>query len=334
MALTPHKLWKILTTLLLLALSIQFTLRGFFKPKLNLDDKSPTLKSDGRKRKVILLLADALREDFVEFDTGMHRYLDLNRHGAYKGKRLNLFADAKRLHPENTLFFPFKSEMPTVTTVRVRGMLSGSLSTFFETTSEFGAKQVTWDNVLYQLKESRGEDSVIAFYGDYIWGPMFGHLFDRSKMYNSVDLRDLDSLDNSAKEGILDELKSGSHFDFLLGHIIGVDSAGHSFNSDHPEIERKLMDTQHTIAEVMEHMDEDTTLIVFGDHGMTGSGNHGGGSEDEMRSVIFAYQKTPFPMANALNERQLAYFYTVDKSLKQTDLAAILSVLLGTAFPF
>lgn len=237
MALTSHKLWKILTTLLLLALSIQFTLRGFFKPKLNLDDKSPTVPSGSSpKRKVILLLADALREDFVEFDTNMHRYLDLNRHGAYNGKRLNLFRDMKRMYPERTLFYPFKSEMPTVTTVRVRGMLSGSISTFFETTSEFGANKVTWDNVLHQLKETRGDKSVIAFYGDYIWGPMFGHLFDRSKMYNSVDLRDLDTLDTAANANILEELKKGSKFDFLLGHIIGVDSAGHSFNAAHPEI--------------------------------------------------------------------------------------------------
>ena len=47
----------------------------------------------------------------------------------------------------------------------------------------------------------------------------------------------------------------------------------------------------------MELMDDQTTLVVFGDHGMTDSGNHGGGSENEMRTVIFAYQKTPFPMS-------------------------------------
>lgn len=47
----------------------------------------------------------------------------------------------------------------------------------------------------------------------------------------------------------------------------------------------------------MELMDDQTTLVVFGDHGMTESGNHGGGSELEMRTVLFAYQKTAFPMA-------------------------------------
>jgi len=56
------------------------------------------------------------------------------------------------MHPENALLFPFKSELPTVTTVRIRGMLTGGLSTFFETSAEFGGKKVNEDNVLYQLK--------------------------------------------------------------------------------------------------------------------------------------------------------------------------------------
>lgn len=38
-------------------------------------------------------------------------------------------------------------------------------------------------------------------------------------------------------------------------------------------------------------MEEDTTLLVFGDHGMTVGGNHGGGSENELASVLFAYRK-------------------------------------------
>jgi len=42
-------------------------------------------------------------------------------------------------------------------------------------------------------------------------------------------------------------------------------------------------------------MDDRTTLMVFGDHGMTEDGNHGGGSELELRTVFFAYQKQKLP---------------------------------------
>lgn len=137
--------------------------------------------------------------------------------------------------------------MPTVTTVRVKGMLSGGLSTFFETSTEFGSSQVTEDNVLYQLK-NKAASSQIAFYGDYIWDPLYGQYFDRKVLYNSLDLRDLDSLDNGVLKGFVKELRAGSDFDLMLGHIIGVDSAGHSFFSDHPEIERKLIDTEKIIS--------------------------------------------------------------------------------------
>jgi phosphatidylinositol glycan class O len=36
-------------------------------------------------------------------------------------------------------------------------------------------------------------------------------------------------------------------------------------------------------------MDDKTTLLIFGDHGMTEDGNHGGDSLLELSTVIFAY---------------------------------------------
>jgi hypothetical protein len=75
--------------------------------------------------------------------------LDPKRNGAYAGKKISIFKNAASLHPENAILLPFRSEMPTVTTVRIKGMLSGGLSTFFETSSEFGATEVTEDNVLH-----------------------------------------------------------------------------------------------------------------------------------------------------------------------------------------
>ncbi len=56
-------------------------------------------------------------------------------------------------------------------------------------------------------------------------------------------------------------------------------------------------------------MDDHTTLIVFGDHGMTVDGNHGGGSELELRTVLFAYQKLKFPMHTIYEENQEEFHY-------------------------
>jgi len=87
----------------------------------------------------------------------------------------------------------------------------------------------------------------------------------------------------------------------LLGHILGIDHAGHTFHSQHPEIERKVKDTDSYLREIIDSLDEHTTLLVYGDHGMTEDGNHGAGSDNEIRSVLFSYNKGGIPMNNIYN---------------------------------
>lgn len=43
----------------------------------------------------------------------------------------------------------------------------------------------------------------------------------------------------------------------------------------------------------MEHLGNDTLLLVAGDHGMTETGDHGGDSEKEVNAALFVYSKTP-----------------------------------------
>ena len=119
----------------------------------------------------------------------------------------------------------------------------------------------------------------------------------------------------------------------MLGHIIGVDSAGHTHDAQNAEIERKLQDTQEIISEIIDKMDDKTTLVVFGDHGMTPDGNHGGQSELEMRTVLFAYQKTPFAMHKKYEDME-NLFAKMDKGIKQVDLAPIVSQLLDLPLPY
>ena len=93
----------------------------------------------------------------------------------------------------------------------------------------------------------------------------------------------------------MNELHS-NNFTLLLCHILGVDHAGHTYNANHIEIERKLNDTEKIIKNIINKMDNDTILLVFGDHGMTDDGNHGGGTLNELKSVLFSYSKSGFPI--------------------------------------
>ena len=178
------------------------------------------------------------------------------------------------------------------------------------------------DSILSQIKR-RGD--TIVFAGDYIWMAMFSQYFDRAYPQPSFNVNDLDTLDIEASGDIIREIELGN-FTLLLGHVIGVDHAGHTFSASHSEIERKLNDTEEIIKEIISRMSEDTTLLVFGDHGMTDDGNHGGASQNELRSVLFAYSKRGFPMrADAMYERM---------PVKQLDLASIVSHILALPLPF
>ena len=86
-----------MTIIVVFAISVLFYMQGIFLSKNNLTDKSVPLSSEGglssrSKTKVIMLLVDALREDFVEMDTNITHYLD-PRISVYRGRKLQLFND-------------------------------------------------------------------------------------------------------------------------------------------------------------------------------------------------------------------------------------------------
>ena len=52
-----------------------------------------------------------------------------------------------------------QSATPTVTSVRIKSILNGGLSTFFETTEEFVSTEVVEDNILSQIKNRKAVNS-------------------------------------------------------------------------------------------------------------------------------------------------------------------------------
>lgn len=82
-------------------------------------------------------------------------------------------------------------------------------------------------------------------------------------------------------------------------------------------------------------MDNDTVLLVNGDHGMTLEGNHGGDSPKEIRTIFFAYTKSGFPMLKSPNKLStLNKLKNSLSTLKLQDVAAIAASILQIPFPF
>ena len=78
-------------------------------------------------------------------------------------------------------------------------------------------------------------------------------------------------------------------WDVLIGHYLGIDHAGHTYSPRHPSMTRKLEELDGVLRRVFAAADEDTLVAVFGDHGMTEDGNHGGSSSQEKRAALFLY---------------------------------------------
>lgn len=84
---------------------------------------------------------------------------------------------------------------------------------------------------------------------------------------------------------------------------------------------------------MVDGLDDDTTLLIFGDHGLTPDGNHGGETTFEMASGFFAFQKTPFPMYETY-QRNKDIFGEMDNLMRLGDITAITSMLIDCPFPF
>jgi phosphatidylinositol glycan class O len=81
-------------------------------------------------------------------------------------------------------------------------------------------------------------------------------------------------------------------------------------------------------------MDNDTVMIVFGDHGMTDSGGHGGETSGELRTIMFAYSKGGLPIKAHENPEVRKTFNTLQRHVKQLDMPSILAAILDLEIPF
>lgn len=129
-----------------------------------------------------------------------------------------------------------------------------------------------------------------VFLGDATWTDLYPKRFLRQYSYPSFDIFDLDTVDAAISKHLPNELEQ-KDWSMLVAHYLGVDHCGHKYGPMHPEMSRKLNEMNVMIEKVIAQMDDETTLLVIGDHGMTSTGDHGGDSADEISSMIFAYSK-------------------------------------------
>ncbi|KAI0527899.1 GPI ethanolamine phosphate transferase 3-like protein [Xylaria bambusicola] len=276
--------------------------------------------------KAVVVIIDALRYDFTvpTEDSEAEVY-----HNAFPFLHQSAVES-----PNNAFLLPFIADPPTSTLQRLKGLTTGTLPTFIDLGSNFAGTAIEEDNILMQLRE---HGKRIVHLGDDTWTALFPDYFqpNLSKAYDSFNVWDLHTVDNGVLDHIfpLMEPEFRGDWDIAIGHLLGVDHAGHRYGPNHPAMTAKLQQMNTFISQLTQSIDEDTLLVVMGDHGMDGKGDHGGESDDEVEAALWMYSKRP------VFGRTQPDFATPPATAKirpvnQIDLVPTLALLLGIPIPF
>jgi len=332
-------------------IGIAYFTSGFLLTRLMLDDKSkcdepPTLLTSPSNRpsilpdwkgkgtvkggcwhpktfdKAVIVVIDALRYDFTVPAADNETF-----HNAFP-----FMYDTAIVSPSNAFLRPFIADPPTATMQRLKGLTTGTLPTFVDIGSSFAGTAIEEDNLLTQLRDAGKR---IVHLGDDTWDGLFpGHFEGNlSKPYDSFNVYDLDTVDNGVIEHIFPLMKRKNDWDVVVAHFLGVDHAGHRYGPGHAEMTRKLQEMNTFIRDLVSNIDDDTVLIVMGDHGMDSKGDHGGESDDEVEAALWMYSPNPvfgrteptfaIPPANAKV-----------RPVNQIDFVPTLALLMGIPIPF
>ncbi|XP_058028448.1 GPI ethanolamine phosphate transferase 3 isoform X2 [Ahaetulla prasina] len=302
---------------------------GFLLMRLELGQRSACALPPGRPRpspggsrscwlparfpRAALVLIDALRFDFAAPARPDPRL-------PFEGRLLTLQRLALR-QPRHGRLYRFRADPPSTTMQRLKALTTGSLPTFVDAGSNFASYAVREDNLLWQLA-SNGKK--VVFMGDDTWEGLFPQAFHRAHFFPSFNVKDLHTVDDGILQHLYQTVDSGE-WDLLIAHFLGVDHCGHKHGPDHPEMAKKLSQMDAMLSSLVDHLGNDTLLLVAGDHGMTATGDHGGDSDEELDAALFVYSKAPLFQDPPPEESQ---------TVPQVNLVPTLALLLGVPVPY
>ncbi|CCH58639.1 hypothetical protein TBLA_0A08500 [Henningerozyma blattae CBS 6284] len=326
-------------------ISIAFFSRGFLLTRNVLDnistDNNPNsiLNDKPQFDKTVILIVDALRFNFVipvdvdsmDYNPNYHNNIDV------------LYDTFKNSQDSSSVLLKFIADPPTTTMQRLKGLTTGTLPTFIDAGSNFDGSVILEDNLIKQLYLNKFWND-IYFVGDDTWDALFKPYLNQqfSRPFDSLNVWDLDTVDNGVisyfHEYLIDQSsKDQMTYKTLIGHMLGVDHVGHKYGPNHFTMKEKQLQINQFLKEIINSIDDNTLLVVMGDHGMDHTGNHGGDSVDELESTLFMYakKKNSFTLDKDYETSyNISNFGESYKQVNQIDLVPTLSLLLDLQIPF
>ena len=281
--------------LLLHAVGIGIFIRGFLFIKVGLYPKSEhRCNPQGSVRRLLFVVIDALRFDYAK--EHMARMLS---------------------YSNCSVFYESYADPPTVTLQRLKSIVTGQLPVFIEIGNNFDSAHHVYAESFIDHFYDLGNVSLM---GDNTWVSLFGPRMTRVFTAPSFDVHDIHGVDKTIYGNFKREMME-SDSSLIVGHFLGVDHAGHVFGYDSEEVKSKIREIDEWMfRNVLPNMQSDDMLMVLSDHGMTDSGSHGGASNSETSSFLYAY--TPSQCMSQTTEK-----------INQIDICPTVSLMFGFPIP-
>ncbi|XP_073541015.1 GPI ethanolamine phosphate transferase 2 isoform X2 [Phyllobates terribilis] len=258
-------------------------------------------------KKVVILLIDALRQDFV-FGVKGKAHMPYTTQLIEKGSSLRFIA---------------KAAAPTVTMPRIKALMTGSIPGFIDIVMNLNSPELLEDNLIWQAKQAGKR---IVFYGDDTWIKLFPKHFVEFDGTTSFFVSDFTEVDDNVTRHLDDVLKRND-WEMLILHYLGLDHIGHLTGPHSHLIGPKLYEMDLVLKKIHSSLlskDEDPSfpslIVVCGDHGMSEAGSHGGSSDEEVQTPLLLISSAFHDNAGTFEEPEM---------IQQTDLAPTLALGLG-----
>ncbi len=182
-----------------------------------------------RYKRVVWLLIDALRYDFMQWD-------DMTSSPPIYQNKMSYVRQLLLEYPSNAKLFKFVADPPTSTMQRLKALTTGGLPTFIDISSNFNSYAILEDSIIRQVgKNGRN----VTFMGDDTWLGLYPSMLTKVFPYPSLNVKDIHTVDEGVLSQLFSELKKDDA-DLLVGHFLGVDHIGHTYGPSHWTMGEKL----------------------------------------------------------------------------------------------
>ncbi|CAG9538050.1 unnamed protein product, partial [Cercopithifilaria johnstoni] len=259
--------------------------------------------------KVVMILIDAWQEQFFYGRKTMQFLRQLTSNG-------------------QAVAFIAHVQTPTVTMPRIKAVTIGMVPSFADVVMNFASTSISNDNIIDQLNDKGYR---CTFCGDETWMHLFPSRFDNYSVgVTSFYVNDFKEVDDNVTLCMRSRFENSAvdTWDVMILHYLGLDHIGHSLGGTHSELNNKLIEMDSVIKEIYDKLHEvygtNFSIIVFGDHGMTEGGSHGGSSELETR----------VPIVYVDGKKRCSSSETLCKaSVEQVDIVPTLANLFNVPIP-